>query len=153
MKDTEDLRTGTTRRRFLLGTPLGVSALSAYAMSRATEAEGAPNEGRDLPELTATEAVALLRSGDLSAEKYAQALLDQCRKHRALNAFIWQNEDPALTNATSFLQARRVQTVRSMLDYLPTRWIASFSFSKQIESSSSVLRTMYSMTLTVHGLV
>ena len=99
MKNAEDFRASTTRRRFLLGAPLGVSALSAFTVSEADEAEAAPSEGRDLLELTATEVVPLLRSGDLSAERYAQALLDQCRKHRALNAFIWQNEDQVLETA------------------------------------------------------
>src|ERR1022692_870458 len=93
------MQTGTGRRRFLLNAPLGVSALAVYAMSRANEANAAPDDGRSLVELSATDAVSLLRSGDLSAERYAQALLDQCRKHRALNAFIWRNEDQVLAAA------------------------------------------------------
>src|SRR5277367_4779812 len=99
MNNAEDGSSSTTRRRFLSATPVGVSALSAYAMSGGIQAEAAPSESRDLLELTATETVSLLRSGDLSAEKYAQALLDQCRKHRALNAFIWQSEDQVLAAA------------------------------------------------------
>jgi indoleacetamide hydrolase len=62
-------------------------------------AEAAPNNNTSLAELTATEAVPLLRSGDLSAERYAQVLLEQCRKHLALNAFIWQDEQHVLEAA------------------------------------------------------
>src|ERR1700677_4184574 len=58
-----------------------------------------PDNRGNLIDLSATEAVSLLRSGALSAERYAQALLNQCRKHRALNAFIWQNEDQVLEAA------------------------------------------------------
>jgi indoleacetamide hydrolase len=99
MKDREDMRISSTRRRFLFGAPVGLFALSACAVRGASQAKGAPGQSHDLPELTATEAVSLLRTGDLSAEKYAQALLDQCRKHRSLNAFIWQNEDQVLAAA------------------------------------------------------
>jgi len=109
MKNAENYGTNTTRRSFLRGTPLGASALSAYVMSGAIEAEAAPNQGRDLLELTATDAVSLLRSGDLSAEKYAQALLDQCRKHRALNAFIWQNDDQVLAAARAADKERKAK--------------------------------------------
>jgi hypothetical protein len=79
MKDREGMRISSTRRRFLFGAPVGLFALSACAVRGASQAKGAPGQSHDLPELTATEAVSLLRTGDLSAEKYAQALLDQCR--------------------------------------------------------------------------
>jgi Asp-tRNA(Asn)/Glu-tRNA(Gln) amidotransferase A subunit family amidase len=103
------MQTGTKRRRFLLSAPLSVFAVSAYTMSRANEGKAAPDDGRSLVELSATEAVSLLRSGDLSAERYAQALLDQCRKHRALNAFIWQNEKQVLEAARAADKERTVQ--------------------------------------------
>ncbi len=112
------MRINTTRRHFLTEASLGVSALSAYTISAAFETKAAPSEGRDLLELTATEAVSLLRSGDLSAEKYAQALLDQCRKHRALNAFIWQSEDQVLAVARSADKERTAKR-RGQLHGLP----------------------------------
>ncbi len=112
------MRASSTRRRFLLGAPLGVSALSAFTVSEAGEAEAAPSQGRDLLELTATEAVSLLRSGDLPAEKYAQALLDQCRQHRALNAFIWQNEEQVLAAARA-ADTHRTTKLRGPLHGLP----------------------------------
>ncbi len=118
MKNAEDMRASSTRRRFLVATPVGVSALSAYAMSGGSQAKAAPGESRDLLELTATNAVSLLRSGDLSAEKYAQALLDQCRKLRTLNAFIWQNEDQVLAAARA-ADTQRTTTRRGQLHGLP----------------------------------
>ena len=83
-----------TRREFLSAALLAVPAASLSQLAAAAQS------GRGgLVDLTATEAVALLRSGDLSAEKYATALLDACRTHRALGAFIWQNEDDVLSAA------------------------------------------------------
>jgi len=41
-----------------------------------------------LEDLSATEAVAALRRGDLPAEDYAAALLERCRRGESLNAFI-----------------------------------------------------------------
>lgn len=105
------MQTGTTRRRFLLSMPLSVSAVPVYTMSRASQANAAPDDGGSLVELSATEAVSLLRSGELSAERYAQALLDQCRKHRALNAFIWQNEEQVLEAARAADKNRTIQSM------------------------------------------
>src|ERR1700730_12792747 len=104
-----------TRRRLIQGlaTALAPAALTKDARSIAAPQQSltaGPNEGRDLLELTATEAVSLLRSGDLSAEKYAQTLLDQCRKHRALNAFIWQHEDQVLAAARAADKERTAKT-------------------------------------------
>ena len=99
MKNATDTRISTTRRGFLLGAPLGVSAFSAFTLGGANPAKAAPSDRRSILELTAAEAVSLLRSGDLSSEQYAQALLEQCRKHRALNAFNWQDETQVLEAA------------------------------------------------------
>src|SRR5271170_6196350 len=92
------MQTRATRRRFVLSAPAALSAVSAYTIVGAGQADADPSAG-SLVELTATEAVPLLRSGELSAERYAQALLDQCRKQRALNAFIWQDETQVLEAA------------------------------------------------------
>ena len=68
------------------------------------------------------------------------------------NKYVKRGGGEAPDNRRSVLRPeRRMFTANT--DYLPTKWMASFSFSKQIESRSSVLSTMYSMTLTVHGLV
>jgi mandelamide amidase len=42
----------------------------------------------DLTELTATEALTMMRQGDVAAERYAAALLARCEARRSLNAFI-----------------------------------------------------------------
>ncbi len=87
-----------TRRQFLAGTILSASALSVNQIGQA-QSNSAEASSERLVELTTTEAVPLLRSGDLSSERYTTALLAQCRKHRDLNAFIWQNEDLVLEGA------------------------------------------------------
>ena len=96
----------TTRRHFLLCAPLGVPAVSAYILGGAKPAKAAPSDRRNLLELTATEAVSLLRSGDLSSEQYTQSLLEQCRKFRALNVFNWQDEEQVLEAARTADKAR-----------------------------------------------
>jgi mandelamide amidase len=80
-------------------------------MSRTKQAKAAPHDDRSLVELSATEAVSLLRSGDLSAERYAQALLGQCRKYRTLNAFTWQNEEQVLNAARAADKNRTAQRI------------------------------------------
>lgn len=50
------------------------------------ESKEVPN--RELLGLSATDAVAKLRMGDVTAERYATALLERCQEGRALNAFI-----------------------------------------------------------------
>ena len=49
--------------------------------------------GRDMIELSACDAVAAMRAGDVSAEAYADALLAKCAAGRDLNAFITQEPD------------------------------------------------------------
>jgi mandelamide amidase len=49
-----------------------------------------------LPELSAVQAVTAIRSGDVKAEDYARALLDQCDSHKHLNAFITLDRDTVL---------------------------------------------------------
>src|SRR5262249_21721066 len=44
------------------------------------------NDG--LLELSAVDAVSKLRNGDISAERYASAILERCQRGKALNAFI-----------------------------------------------------------------
>src|SRR5262249_16925779 len=88
-----------TRRELLLGAVLGGPA--GPLMGRGKQKNRPQDPSGNLVELTGTDAVDLLRSGDLSAEKYSTALIAQCRKYRALNAFIWQNEEQVLEAARS----------------------------------------------------
>jgi indoleacetamide hydrolase len=81
-----------TRRSFLIG----ASGLALTATSTAAERDRAspaplatmPNRSAALLELSAVQAVNLMSSGELSAERYAQALLARCADQKALNAFI-----------------------------------------------------------------
>jgi len=52
-----------------------------------------------LIDLSATEAVAAMRRGDLSAENYATALLDRCEQGKSLNAFIALEPERVLEGA------------------------------------------------------
>src|SRR2546428_392260 len=73
-----------SRRNFLTGaTVLVATSLIGKALDRSTA-----EASTDLLELSATEAVAMLRRGDVKAEDYAAALLARCNAGRHLNAFI-----------------------------------------------------------------
>lgn len=58
-------------------------------------------------DLTASEALAQMQSGRLSAERYIGALIDRAQEHRSLNAFITLNETGAIESA------RRVDAARA----------------------------------------
>ena len=53
----------------------------------------------DLVELSATDALAKLREGDVTAERYAAALLERCQQCEALNAFITLPQERVLEAA------------------------------------------------------
>src|SRR5580704_10820693 len=79
-----------SRRSFVLGTAATVAMSAAGAKTTAvTPVNGATaDEGADLCNLGAAEAVAHMSQGALTAERYAQALLARCQSAQALNAFI-----------------------------------------------------------------
>jgi mandelamide amidase len=108
----------TARRRFLQNAALGTSALFAFRTGHTAQIDSTSSKNRDLPELSAVEAIAFLRSGELSSEQYAQALLAQCRRHRDLNAFTWQDEDQVLAAARAADKSRR-KNKRQPLHGLP----------------------------------
>src|SRR5438552_17176715 len=73
-----------SRRNFLTGaTVMVATSLIGKALDRSTA-----EASTDLLELSATEAVAMLRRGDVKAEDYAAALLARCDAGKQLNAFI-----------------------------------------------------------------
>jgi indoleacetamide hydrolase len=78
------------RRAFVLKAcaAAGLSAVRGLSM-----AEAPPSAHGRLTDLTAVEAVGRMSRGELTCERYAQALLERCRAARALNAFI--TLDPA----------------------------------------------------------
>jgi indoleacetamide hydrolase len=92
-----------SRREFVLGA--AASVLSAGVASRAevTSSEPAPGHApapapaessREWLNLSAVDAVGAMKSGALTAERYAGALLERCARLKALNAFI--TLDPSL---------------------------------------------------------
>ena len=73
----------------------------------------------DLLSLTASAAVALMRSGDLNAERYAQALLDRAEHLARLNAFRTLSRDSVLEAARAADKARLSGAASGLLHGLP----------------------------------
>jgi Asp-tRNA(Asn)/Glu-tRNA(Gln) amidotransferase A subunit family amidase len=73
----------------------------------------------DLINLTASAAIALMRSGDLGAERYAQALLDRAQQLGRLNAFRTLSRDRVLEAARAADKARLSGAARGLLHGLP----------------------------------
>jgi indoleacetamide hydrolase len=73
------------RRRFVLSAAAAAGIGAARATPGPAPASAAPPS---LADLSASEAVARMTRGELTCERYAQALLDRCAQQRALNAFI-----------------------------------------------------------------
>src|SRR5580698_7153722 len=80
------------RRRFVLS----AVAAAGIGAARATSGIAAPAAAArpSLDDLSASEAVARMARGEVTCERYAQALLDRCGQQRSLNAFI--TLEPAL---------------------------------------------------------
>lgn len=106
----------TTRRTLVLGAAAAaaVSAVRGVAISD-------PNGSRTSPlaELSAVEAVARMARGELSAERYAQALLARCQAARTLNAFITLEEERVLEAARARDRERRAGAKLGPLFGLP----------------------------------
>ena len=87
-----------TRREFLAksGALAALSAMPEIAVSATSP----------LNELSAAEAVAAIRRGDLTAEDYARALVDRCSQLKDLNAFISLDHDAVLEAAQKVDQQR-----------------------------------------------
>jgi Asp-tRNA(Asn)/Glu-tRNA(Gln) amidotransferase A subunit family amidase len=74
---------GLSRRRFIQ-TASAAAAAGAFGCRKAVPAL----TSAELVELSAVDAVAALTRGDVTAERYASALLAQCERGKPLNAFI-----------------------------------------------------------------
>jgi mandelamide amidase len=77
---------GVSRREFIVGASaavVGAVGCRSQGPSTAPEVNSA-----ELLELSAVDAVARLARGDITAERYASALLAQCERRKPLNAFI-----------------------------------------------------------------
>ena len=90
---------------------VGLQNLASVEIARAA-APGRPNAGtrigREMIEMSAVEAVAAMRAGEVTAESYAEALLAQCAAGQRLNAFISLAPDRvrAAARAADRLRAR-----------------------------------------------
>jgi indoleacetamide hydrolase len=76
---------GTSRREFLAWS---IALASGMTVCGKPKDHTETKMTTSLEDLSATEAVASMRRGDLSAEDYATALLERCQRGRRLNAFI-----------------------------------------------------------------
>jgi Asp-tRNA(Asn)/Glu-tRNA(Gln) amidotransferase A subunit family amidase len=82
------------RRRFVLGAAAAAGIGTAGAIPGAVGAAPIAVASPTLADLSAAEAVARMARGELTCERYAQALLERCAQQRTLNAFI--TLEPAL---------------------------------------------------------
>jgi indoleacetamide hydrolase len=89
-----------SRREFVAGATAAVATLGAGASAGA--GAGAP-----LTDLTAVEAIARMTRGELSAERYAEALLARCGSAQALNAFITLDPERVMAEARECDRQRR----------------------------------------------
>jgi mandelamide amidase len=85
-----------SRRRFVLQASAAAGTLSAL---RSLMAGAEDSSGADLTTLTAVDAVARMSRGELSCERYAEALLARCRAAHPLNAFITLEPERVLEDA------------------------------------------------------
>lgn len=105
------------RRDFMVRTSQLAIAAGLPPLARAVESTASAH--RNLSNLTATEAVEALRNGDITAEAYANALLAQADRLRALNAFITLRLDEVRHAAREADRQRAQGRVLGLLHGLP----------------------------------
>jgi len=103
------------RRDFLIGGLFAIAAKATISQQKIFGAVSSQEPDNHLLALSATDVLALFASGDLTSERYATALLAQCRRHKDLNAFIWLNEDHLLEAAHLADRRRRGRPSGPML--------------------------------------
>jgi indoleacetamide hydrolase len=103
------------RREFLRGSAALASA--AAVASLAPMLAHAANS--NLTDLTATQAVAAMKQGDITAEAYANALLQRCAALKDLNAFLALDADSVLAAARAADQRRASGTPLGLMHGLP----------------------------------
>ena len=104
------------RRRFVLSAAAAAGIGAARAAPDAARAAAAPPS---LAGLSAGDAVARMARGELSCERYAQALLDRCAQQRSLNAFITLEPALVLEHARARDDERRAGATPGALFGLP----------------------------------
>jgi mandelamide amidase len=96
--------TASATRRLLLKAGAATAGVSAFGLAGCATS---PPSDADMVAMSSSEALAAMRSGRLSAERYVGAALDRAERLRDLNAFI------ALDRTGAIEQARRVDTMRA----------------------------------------
>lgn len=109
---------GLSRREFILAASAAAAAGVAGCRSRGPATAPALNSA-ELVELSAVDAVAALTRGDVTAERYASALLAQCERGKALNAFITLERERVLEAARAADRRRGSGTKLGPLHGLP----------------------------------
>jgi Asp-tRNA(Asn)/Glu-tRNA(Gln) amidotransferase A subunit family amidase len=79
--------TAVSRRQFLVTASAAAAATAVGCGTRTPKTPPTANPA-ELLELSATDAVARLARGEITAERYASVLLSQCDRGKSLNAFI-----------------------------------------------------------------
>ena len=87
-----------TRRRFIQVTSLAAAAGAVGCRTQNPNVAPTPST-TELLELSAVDAISKLKRGDLTAERYASALLAQCERCKPLNAFITLEREKVLEAA------------------------------------------------------
>ena len=95
------------RRDFLKVTALTTVTASANCRPSDSKPQGAAQTGDRLLSLTAVEAIAAIRQGDITAESYAAALLFRADRLRGLNAYITLNREGLMEGARAIDVDRR----------------------------------------------
>jgi mandelamide amidase len=96
-----------SRRLLLKAGAAGAATVGVSALGLSGCAALAPPSEPDMTAMTSTEAIAAIRSGRMSAERYVIAALDRAERLRDLNALI------AIDRAGAIAQARRVDAMRA----------------------------------------
>ncbi len=103
-----------TRRDFIAAAAVSTAALTVGCRSPAPALGSA-----ELIELSAVEAVGAMTRGEVTAERYAGALLDRCRATKSLNAFITLEPARVLEAARAADKARAAGKALGALHGLP----------------------------------
>jgi len=90
---------GLSRREFIALASASAMAAAAGWRGEKPMAERTEAAKSELVGLSAVDAVAKLRNGEVSAERYAAALLERCQQGKALNAFITLPQERVLEAA------------------------------------------------------
>jgi len=90
---------GLSRREFVALASASAVAAAVGCRSEKSMTERKEPSTNELVELSAVEVVAKLRNGEVTAERYATALLERCQQGKALNAFITLPQERVLEAA------------------------------------------------------